>query len=174
MPNYFGKYCHRCPYTASDAHRLHGQCVNPLTMEINSTKNLIVLQSPGEAEWRERKPLASSVPQSAAGRINASLSRLGKKREDFSITNAVQCFPGRGINGRDLKPHDEAQHACQNYLSGDIRAFSFQIIIVFGKIAQKSCERLGYLEDPRFQYLGHPSGGLTNRALDSSLGSACG
>ena len=161
MPGQFTNYCRQCPY--------RGRCSRlPLSMEDNSHDVLLIFQAPGIDEWREQRPIHSPNTRSAAARIRNSLRRIRKSRCDFSITNAVQCYPGRGSNGRDKQPRMGARRQCAEWLRRDIRAFRWRKFVVFGKIAEQSVRSLGF-QDRRFRFIPHPSGRLSNQRLDKAL-----
>lgn len=163
MPNRAINHCHQCPYLGR-RNRL------PLSMEINSLDVLLVFQAPGIYEWRYGRPICSPSPKSAAARIRNSLCRIGKSRRDFSITNAVQCYPGKKSNGRDKCPNRQACRHCAQRLRNDIVAYDWRKIIVFGTVAEWSVRHLGYHNDRRFRFLFHPaSRKLTNYQLDGAL-----
>lgn len=155
-------FCENCPYRRCDDY--------PLSMERNSTRALLILQAPGQEEWREKQPAISESRTSAAARIADSFDRIGKVREDFSITNAVQCYPGRPPGGdRDDPPCEQAVEACAGRLQGDIESEDWLAVVVFGNTAKEIVRCLGYGEDPRFRFIKHPSGGLSNECLDDTL-----
>jgi len=141
----------------------------PLAMENNSSDVLLIFQAPGEIEWSKKIPICSDSNNSAAARIRNSLNRIGKTRQDFNITNATQCYPGKSLNGRDAKPVKSARNKCANLLKNNIESSSFRKFIVFGSLAKESIEFLGFKNDNRFIFLLHPSGGLSNEKLDLSL-----
>lgn len=145
-------------------------------MEVNATRALLIFQAPGEQEWRSQRPVISVSDRSAARRFRDSLDRIGKSRQDFSITNVVQCYPGRGRNGRDKRPREQAKRSCAQRLRADIEDYCWRRIIVFGSIPKKSIvDILNYEEgDPRFRFVKHPSGGLKNCDLDAALNWALG
>lgn len=168
MPATFGTHCNGCPYRGQTCHL-------PLSMEVNATRALLIFQAPGEQEWRRRRPVISENPYSAAARFRNSLDRIGKSRRDFSITNVVQCYPGRG-SSRDKKPRAQAIRSCAQWLRADIEDYRWRRIIVFGSIPKKSIvDILNYEEgDPRFRFVKHPSGGSKNCDLDAALNWALG
>lgn len=171
MPNSFENHCKNCPYNPANGYaESPGQRLPaPLLMEANSTDTLLIFQAPGADEWTERKPICSKNPKSAAARIRNSLERLKKSRTDFSITNSTQCYPGKRSSIRDKPPLKLARKCCSNWLKQDIEKFPFSRIIVFGAKAKSSITELGYASDPRFLFLRHPSGGLSNVLLDLAL-----
>ena len=167
MPDGFERHCNGCPYGCDNR---HAEGLLPLKMEHNpNTSALLIWQAPGDEEWRRRKPICSENTNSAAARIRKSLGRIGTPRHQFSITNAVQCYPGRGNDGRDKKPKPAAHGQCANWLRMDIEAHDWRRIVVFGKCAELSVRFLGYRLDRRFRFVGHPSGGLSNNDLDGAL-----
>ena len=170
MPTTFNNYCNTCPYNPKNGHSVaQNNQPLPLYMEANSPQTLLVFQAPGFDEWAARKPICSTNPNSAAARIRNSLVRIGRLRIDFSITNSTQCYPGKGKSSRDKGPLALARKYCSNWLKQDIEAFAFSRIIVFGAKAKSSITELGYANDPRFLFLRHPSGGLSNIILDEAL-----
>ena len=159
MPATFGTHCNGCPYRGQTCHL-------PLSMEVNATRALLIFQAPGEQEWRRRRPVISENPYSAAARLRNSLRRIGACRCDFSITNAVQCYPGKCSNGQDESPRAQAKRSCAQWLRADIEAYRWRRVVVFGAIAKKSVIDLGYEENnPRFRFERHPSSRRRNRRL---------
>ena len=143
-------------------------------MEDNEASALLIFEAPGEAEWKGGSPIFSAHPSSAAARIRKAQLRVERVRTDYDITNAVQCFPGKGParNGgrsRDAKPPDEAIKHCSRWLQADIQTREYKLILVFGNPAKAAVNMLPYTDDPRFQFLTHPTGGLTNAKLDAAL-----
>ena len=179
MPDTFECYCNGCPYNGSVhlpstecSSPLSTECPRPLSMEHNpDTTALLIFQAPGCREWVMKRPICSESRHSAAARIenSLSLSRVNASRYDFSITNAVQCYPGKGHNGRDKKPRAAARRQCANWLRMDIKAHPWRRVVVFGAMAKESVRSLGYGCDPRFCFIDHPSGGLPNNVLDAAL-----
>ena len=163
MPNRFGTHCLGCPYRE--------RCNRfPLSMEVNSHDVLLIFQSPGIYEWRKGRPIFSPRSHSAAARMRNSWRRINRVRRDFSITNAVQCYPGKRSDGLDKDPRVQARRQCAEWLKRDILAFDWRKIVVFGRIARQSVqEDLGF-RDRRFSFVPHPSGRrLPNRRLDAVL-----
>ena len=171
MPITFDDHCNSCPYNPGNMYAIspNQRQSTPLLMEANSGRVLLIFQAPGIDEWIARKPICSSNPMSAAARIRNSLVRLGMSRTHFSITNATQCYPGKGNSTRDKRPLTSARRCCSNWLKQDIEALAFTRVIVFGGSAKQSVIELGYSKDPRFLFLRHPSGGLSNALLDDAL-----
>lgn len=165
MPTDYGVHCNDCPYKKIPVNAEE----KPLSMENNSSDVLLIFQAPGESEWKKKAPICSENSNSAAARIRNSLSRLGKSRSNFNITNATQCYPGKLTSGRDKKPVKAARRKCADWLKADIESFQFRKIIVFGSLAKETITSLGYGTDNRFVFLSHPSGGLRNNDLDSAL-----
>jgi uracil-DNA glycosylase family 4 len=164
--------CQKCPYHESG--RLHvapsNRPYSSLEKENNGSDILLIFQSPGDVEWEAGLPL-QNFKNGAGLRLENSYRRIGKSRSDFDITNAVQCYQGKGANGRDKKPCKIAQEKCRKKLKIDIESKSYRKIIVFGAIARHQVEALGYSfeNDQKFKRLTHPSGGLTNIDLDGNL-----
>lgn len=165
MPKGYGERCLDCPYMKNTVK----EADKPLSMENNSSNILLIFQAPGETEWKEKMPICSKNSKSAAARIRNSLTRIGKSRINYNITNATQCLPGKSASGRDKKPVKAARKKCASWLKADIDSFEFQKIIVFGSLAKESIHSLGYGTDSRLIFLRHPSGGLSNNDLDLAL-----
>ena len=163
MPETYRDHCCDCPYSRRGCRRL------PLNMEENPNSTaLLILQSPGKEEWEQRRPLCSSGVTSAAVRIENSLDRIGRCRKEFSITNAVQCFPSGTSSSPDfIKAHGQ----CANWLRQDIEARDWRRIVVFGRIAELSVRSLGYSErTDRVRFLLHPTRGQVDEAdIDDAL-----
>jgi uracil-DNA glycosylase len=96
--------CRSCPYHPDGTLfcRIDGR---PLNTEKHGSRWLLVFQSPGSIEWRERRPLANTE-NGAGKRMDDAFKRTGTQRDQFDITNAVQCYQGKGANNRDKKPSD--------------------------------------------------------------------
>ena len=169
MPCTFKGYCNGCPYRNAP-HLLPTERRLPLSMEHNpGTTALLIFLAPGINEWRKGRPICSESSHSAAARIRNSLSHINASRCDFSITNAVQCYPDAGGDGHDNPPKPAAQRQCANWLKCDIVSHPWRRIVVFGAIAEVSVRWLGYGCDPRFRFIRHPSGGLSNDILNANL-----
>jgi uracil-DNA glycosylase family 4 len=172
MPSFDSRYCLKCPYR-NQAHlppewKQNRETV-PLDVDDNESDILLVAQAPGEAEWIAGKPLQPTTRQggTAGSRIAQSWERTGKERESFNITNAVQCFPGKG-DKRDLAPAPEAVSACAGWLRDAMRARSYRKVIAFGDVAAQVVGIVVTLEDLscEVQYVPHPTGGLRSEVLD--------
>lgn len=181
MPSAFTAHCQGCPYRNND-HLTDTDPRLPLSMEYRpGAVALLILQAPGSQEWDGNRPICSTSPRSAAAKIKKSLTRIGAQRGDFSITNAVQCYPGVGSDRRDKRPRKRARQKCMNWLKMDIRRHlsppthrrldveTWRRVVVFGAEARESVEQLGYGNDSRFRFVVHPSGGLSNSNLDAAL-----
>ena len=180
MPCTFKEYCNGCSYSNA-LHLPSTERRLPLTMEPNpGTTALLIFLAPGINEWGKGQPICSGSSHSAAARIRNSLRRISASmginvsRCDFSITNAVQCYPGAGRNGRDKTPRAAARRQCANWLMRDIQFRNWRRIVVFGAIPKQSVRDLGYGCDPRFRFIRHPSGRLSNPDLDNALSWALG
>lgn len=164
--------CHNCPYSEDGNPYVppSDRTYSPLEKEDNGSDVLLIFQSPGEVEGESGLPLQNFI-NGAGLRLKNSFKRIGKSRSDFDITNSVQCYQGKGANGRDKKPVKKAQEKCREKLKLDINSKQYRKIIVFGKIAKLQVEALGYnfKNSNKFVHLTHPSGGLTNIELDKSL-----
>ncbi len=171
MPNHYYKHCKDCDYNLANGFAPTEiiRPKTPLSVENNSSKTLLVFQAPGYAEWSEGKPICSENVHSAAARIRNALKRLKLNRQDFNITNAVQCLPNKAASGRDKSPTANARKCCLKWLKIDIESTAYRKIVVFGRVAEQSVGDLGYSNDKRFSFLRHPSGGLSNEELDRTL-----
>lgn len=147
----------------------------PLAMEDNGAPVLLVFQSPGVNEWKSGRPVSSTKSGSVGARLANAFKRVGKERRDFNITNIVQCFPGKrraqpGLASRDLTPIASARRHCSHWLRQDIEATDYKRVVVFGSQARDAVLALGYTGNPRFHYLRHPSGGLSDAKIVAALG----
>jgi len=173
MPSFDSRYCFKCPYK-NQAHlppkwRQDRETV-PLDVEDNESDILLVVQAPGEAEWAVGKPLQPTTRRggTAGIRVAQSWERTGKERESFNITNAVQCFPGKG-NKRDRPPDPRAVIACSGWLRDAMSARRYRRVIAFGDVAAQVVGIVVTLEDLpcEVRYLPHPnSGRLRSAVLD--------
>jgi len=172
MSNY-DKVCDICPYRKGM--HLEGTIYKniqytPLKLESNSSRILLVFQSPGEEEWKNGKAILSISKQggTAGKRIENSWNRTNMKRDDFDITNVVQCFPGKGLNGRDNIPQLMAICKCKERLEYVIKNGKYKKIISFGSIANEVISNIHKRNNSSFIHIqkNHPSGGVTNDELD--------
>lgn len=176
MPLTYGEHCENCPYRNAahlDESNLKSR-QSPLSMEDNGSDVLLILQAPGLKEWEEGKPVHSTDPRSAGGRLTKAFEELSRTRGDYDITNTVQCFPGKESaektgRSRDKKPDTKAINCCINWLSLDIGAREYKKIVVFGREAEKAVRDLGFGQDSRFKFCKHPTGGLKESDLVSCL-----
>ncbi len=170
MPDIYGTPCEACPYRAGNRH--YQRPGAPLSMERNDGATLLIFQAPGIQEWEQRQPLISDSPRSAAARVRNSLTRVGRERADFSITNTVQCYPGASARtGRDQRPRKAAHECCSAWLLQDIEQHNWEKIVVFGAVAKAAVRSL-FGDDGcpgNVVFVKHPSGGLTNEDLDDAL-----
>ena len=165
------KRCAGCPYNT-------GSTSTPIGLENNGSRYLLVFQAPGKDEWngntnsKQRIPIDSENPHSAANRMRKSFDRKNKKRKDYDITEAVQCYPGQNTNKRDKKPRKSSQNICKKYLKEEISNNNYTDIFCFGKIAYdivkdileniKTNKKINCVE------AAHPSSNVSNSALDNS------
>lgn len=172
MPSFDSSYCLKCPYR-NQAHltqewRQDRETV-PLDVEDNESDILLVVQAPGEAEWEVGRPLQPTTRQggTAGSRIAQSWERTRKERKSFNITNAVQCFPGKG-DKRDQAPAPQAVSACSGWLRDAMRARRYRKVIAFGEVAAQVVGIVVTLEDLlcEVKYVPHPNSGLRNEVLD--------
>jgi uracil-DNA glycosylase len=176
MPADFGSYCAGC-YFKGGEHLSEGDRqtrVKPLSMEDNRSSTLLVFQAPGVEEWASGRPISSTNPKSAGGKLASAFLRAGKTRADYDITNTVQCFPGKKMalapsRPRDKTPPASVRKQCALWLRDDIESKQYTRVVVFGYLAKKAVEELGYGNDSRFRFLKHPTGGLSNAELQSAV-----
>jgi len=170
VPTNYTERCNGCPYRQGNAqYQAPGA---PLSMEGGgAARALLVLQAPGVEEWAARRPAISQCAHSAAARLRNSMTRIGRTRADYGITNAVQCYPGRSADGRrDKRPWKAARRACAVWLRDDIEMRNWDRVVVFGRVAECSVRMIlspDQLDAAVFRR--HPSGGLTNDDLDAAL-----
>lgn len=143
---------------------------SPLSMERNGGTILLVFQAPGINEWKLGRPISSTERGSAGSRLAKAFQLVGKTRTNFDITNTVQCFPGKqeaevSQRARDKPPLANARRHCSNWLRQDIDSDIYEKIVVFGSVAHKAVRELGYQDKPRFHWVRHPAGGLSNAQL---------
>ena len=124
MPiDFQNEICEQCPYY--NGKHLDSSVNNylPLFAEINNKKALLVFQSPGLDEWTGnqgksvRAPIISEKTISTANRMRKSFERNGTNRKSYDITEAVQCYPGKNISGRDKRPSITVICCCSRHLA---------------------------------------------------------
>lgn len=150
MPDLSSPTCRNCPYhpdnglvpsPRSDRVRV------PLSAEINGSLTLLLLQSPGINEWDDGRPLSSAENASARWRFEAALGKAGRRREDFDIAEAVNCYPGQDDDGDDRKPSVGAIEACSRWLAELIRERRYTTVVLFGRVAEQALG-LAWFTDP--------------------------
>lgn len=177
MPADIINHCQGCPYEgASHLDERFSDCeARPLSMEDNRASVLLIFQSPGESEWKTKRPLSSLEEASAGARFRRAFDKTKTTREGFNITNAVQCYQGKaptrgGKAPRDKIPSETARKHCAHWLKRDIQNHDYARIIVFGAVAKRSVRGLDCFPETKVTYLRHPSGGLSNEKLFAALG----
>lgn len=185
MPNNYN-HCSNCPYIHQGHLVQQHYAIPSVPLSIDYGNNadvLLIFQAPGLDEWigntlsKRRIPIDSNNSHSAAARIRNSMRRKGASRNNYDITEAVQCFPGRNSNGRDKKPSTTSMRCCLRHLVNDLSQKQYAQIIAFGHIAYQMATdavniintnlKIG-LTQPAPKYAPHPSGGVTNSTLDAS------
>ncbi|WP_309896119.1 uracil-DNA glycosylase family protein [Archangium sp.] len=173
MPSFDSKYCLTCPYRNQKHLPPEWQQKRdnvPLEVEDNESDILLVIQAPGEAEWKAGKPLQPTTKQggTAGIRVEQSWGRKGKQRADFNITNAVQCFPGKA-DGRDLPPDLQAVQACSGWLRDALNDGQYRQVIALGDVASLAVGFVVALEglSCEVKHVTHPNGGLKSADLDA-------
>jgi uracil-DNA glycosylase family 4 len=139
---------------------------SPLSMEDHTASVLLIFQAPGIEEWKSGKPISSLDSKSAGARLASAFHLAGKDRNDYNITNTVQCFPGKRGHCSISKPRDKTPPAkvrqhCNEWLRQDIEMYQYKRVVVFGALARKAVWELGYKNDPRFHFIKHPTGGIS-------------
>lgn len=164
--------CQNCPYNNGTKSLL------PIGLEDNKSNKLLVFQSPGKDEWaggtstvsKQRIPIDSTSCHSAANRMRKSFARKKVNRTDYDITEAVQCYPGRG-KSRDKKPKKTAITCCQQYLENAILTLKYSEIVCFGEIAYSmvgSIIKNNKIYGINYHLEKHPSSSVSNKDLDQS------
>lgn len=163
MPSSFVEHCLACPYRngnqlPEDIQRIRSV---PLSLESHGSKVLLVFQAPGIEEWKSGRPISSVKPQSAGGKLEAAFKILGKTRQNYDITNVVQCFPGKkkpkwNKAPRDNPPPKTVRTCCSKWLKEDIAKNGYERVVVFGRHAEKAIIELGDV-DSRFDFVSHPT-----------------
>ena len=172
--NYPIEECHHCPYFDQQHIAASAAVVvrdsPPVLSESNGSRILLVFQAPGIDEWETGKPLQPTIkPGGSAGRrIELSWSRTGFNRNNFDITNAVLCYPGRK-KIRDNKPSEKAIACCIKNLEKTILNGNYSRVIAFGETAIKSSEFIlqSVKSIKRLIRFRHPCGGCDNASLDT-------
>ncbi|ADN78383.1 uracil-DNA glycosylase superfamily protein [Geobacter sulfurreducens] len=165
--------CNGCPYN-QQRHLIATQRTTrtspPVELEDHNSSTLLVFQSPGDAEWEAGKPLQPTIKVggSAGRRIEMSWERRNRKRAEFDIINAVQCFPGNE-GGRDVAPDAMAICSCSKRFENILNTKTYEKIIVFGDISKQVITALSYKLklSARIIPAKHPNGGVSKTELDN-------
>lgn len=173
LAEYRVNICESCPYYNKE-HLLNTDYYDigePLELENNNSRILLVFEAPGIEEWRSCAPLQPVNMQggSAGIRLEASWTRMNKQRDNFDITNTVQCFPGKMSDKRVNDPVPMAVERCNVILRNDILNGNYEKVIAFGKFAQNSVSQIRDELGLNFDYIQftHPNGGVRNEEIDS-------
>ena len=132
MPNNYSR-CFSCPYKNQQhlGSSQQSKVNTPLSIRYGikngvSADELLVFQSPGIDEWQgntvsgNREPIDSKSHHSAAARMRNSMRRKNVTKDDYDITEAVQCFPGKKGNNRYKQPCASSKLYCIQYLVNDL------------------------------------------------------
>lgn len=169
--------CQACPYcigkpaAVPPSSRAH----YPLDFEDNGSDVLLVIQSPGVDEWEKCTPLCSTNPSSAGYRFVKALERTKKRREDFDITNVVQCYPGKppaqpnNNKPRDNKVDQNAVACCTHWLDKLVSRKRYQKIVAFGIPACKAVSAYAHMSEIEIICIKHFNAGLSNDDLDDAI-----
>ena len=116
---------------------------NPIKLEKNNSKVLLIFQAPGLEEKKLKRPIISRKVNSAGYRLTKSWHSKSKERSDFDITNAVLCYPGFDEKTkRDKKPDSKSKRYCLNNLEADIVDNNYSKIICFGTVAINQIKKI--------------------------------
>jgi uracil-DNA glycosylase family 4 len=140
-PNLDSDTCRKCPYHPSREivpHPLSGRAHEPLSAEDNGSGTLLLLQAPGVEEWSSGRALSSQQNLSAGQRFATALAKTGKRRNDFDIAEAVNCYPGTAPNGRDKQPTRQAIVACNKWLADLLNEKRYTKVVLFGRVAEEA------------------------------------
>jgi uracil-DNA glycosylase len=173
--NYSG--CDFCPYNNGlhldpEFYKIRN---SPLSAEINGSKILLIFQSPGLDEWRNGSPISSTNNRSAAYKIESAFKALQKTREDFDITNVVQCYTGKRSNKDTTKPRDlgvrkAASKICVKRLQNLIQSNDYDNLVVFGSVAKNSMKIIDIPQNIKVIFSKHPSArGVSIESISSLL-----
>lgn len=185
MPNNY-KHCINCPYNQQQhlAVNLQSNVNSPLSIRYGrkNADKLLIFQAPGIDEWQgntvsgNREPIDSISSHSAAARMrNSIIKRKHLTKDDYDITEAVQCFPGKSsTSNRDKQPCAKSRYYCLQYLISDLSHKQYRQIVAFGDVAYEmaciavNCVlQMGYIQTQPI-HAKHPSSGVTNKELDQS------
>ena len=151
MPAYYESHCIGCPYHNAAHLPVASRQVRsvPLSMEDNGASVLLIFQAPGVEEWTNGRPVVGTNPSSAGVRLEAAFRIARRTRQDYNITNTVQCFPRKNPQVGPAKPRDNAPLAaarrhCSEWLLQDIQVHSYKRIVVFGAHAHSAVRDLGF------------------------------
>lgn len=95
----------------------------------NSSGLMFIGEGPGEEEDLQGRPFVGK----AGALLNSLINKMGLKRQEVYITNAVKCRPP---GNRDPEP-DELE-TCRPFLIGQIQAIKPYVIIGLGRVASQS------------------------------------
>ena len=168
----YDSHCKGCPYFNQVHLDLEERTCRPdppVEAEVNDSHTLIVALAPGAEEWRHCTPLMPSILRggTAGRRVQLSWDRKKKKRSHFDITEAVQCYPGRGDGERDNEPVQKAVDACSARLRATLQKGNYRKAVALGGAAFNSLQEAN--TDPKLDIVEgkHPTGGASSKDLDA-------
>lgn len=135
-------------------------------------KLMIIGEAPGEEEDLQGRPFVGR----SGKLLNATLAKLGVKREDIYITNVVKCRPPW-----NRRPNQLEIDNCEGYLQEEIRLIAPRVIVTLGLSATNALLEIpvsmGEANGKVFQYreniklipVYHPSAILRNPNLRESF-----
>ena len=87
---------------------------------------MIIGEAPGEEEDLSHRPFVGR----SGKLLNATLAKLGIKREDIYVTNVVKCRPPS-----NRRPHQDEILACSGKIMDEIREIDPDVIVTLGLTA---------------------------------------
>jgi len=112
--------------------------------KFDSCEVMIVGEGPGPDEDEQGRPFV--------GKSGMALRRWMKKagiEDNYFITNAVCCFPGRDENRRIKPPSVKHIKACRNRLLQTIEVMNPSVVVNVGEIALKAVMGKGMIKEAR-------------------------
>ena len=168
----YNEHCKGCPYADQQHLDQEARTIRrdpPVEAEVNESEVLVVALAPGVDEWRHGRPLMPCIRRggTAGSRVLQSWKRARKDRSDFDISEAVQCYPGRGDSGRDKRPAKGAVANCLGRLRATLVRGNYRKVIALGELAFESLQQANAGLGLAVEKGPHPTSGASRDELDA-------
>lgn len=122
-----GPHCDGCPQQEVGEKRL--------LPDGKGTSGILIV---GDSPWKDEVRLGRPFAGAAGSYLDRLIRMIGRKREDFLVTNTMCCKP-QWLNWTDKDEAGPAIAQCGPYLDETVRAMKPKVIIPLGNVALRRC-----------------------------------